>query len=80
MRRGSPRYLVYTTACRLLFDLGRLEAEGGDSIGRGEDWDGLWQDLPVIRPWANRWRGLAWQEAVTEIVWNYREFLVGTRA
>lgn len=72
-RRASPRYLVYSAACRLLFELPRGEAEGGD-------WEGLWEDLPVIRPWAGRWRERSWQDAVTEIAWNYREFLVGTRA
>jgi hypothetical protein len=79
-RRGSPRYLVYSAACRLLFELSRLEAEGSDRTRAGEGWEKLWDDLPVLRPWANRRRAQPWQEAVTQITWNYREFLVGTRA
>lgn len=79
-RRGSPRYLVYSAACRLLFELPRLE--GGASEGADETtvWQELWGDLPVIRPWANQRRALPWQEAASEITWSYREFLVGTRA
>ena len=79
-RRASPRYLVYSAACRLLFELPRLRAENSGSTRKGEDWEGLWEDLPVIRPWANLHRAHPWQEAVTEIAWNYREFLAGTRA
>jgi hypothetical protein len=79
-RRGSPRYLVYSAACRLLFELPRPEGEGSDGIHEGEGWEGLWEDLPVIRPWANQRRACPWQEAASEITWHYREFLVGTRA
>lgn len=79
-RRGSPRYLVYSAACRLLFELPRLEGEGSDRASDGTGWEELWNDLPVIRPWANQRRALPWQEAASEITWSYREFLVGTRA
>jgi hypothetical protein len=79
-RRGSPRYLVYSAACRLLFELPRFEAEGPDETRDGGAWEGLWDDLPVIRPWASQRRALPWQEAAGEITWSYREFLVGTRA
>jgi hypothetical protein len=79
-RRGSPRYLVYSAACRLLFELPRFEVEGADETREGGVWEGLWEDLPVIRPWADQGRALPWQEAASEITWSYREFLVGTRA
>jgi hypothetical protein len=79
-RRGSPRYLVYSAACRLLFELPRFEAEGSDETREGGAWEGLWDDLPVIRPWASQRRALPWQEAASEITWSYHEFLVGTRA
>jgi len=79
-RRGSPRYLVYSAACRLLFELPRLGGEGGDRANDGTGWEKLWDDLPVIRPWANQRRAFPWQEAAGEITWSYREFLVGTRA
>lgn len=79
-RRGSPRYLVYSAACRLLFELPRFEVEGSDVTREGAAWEGLWADLPVIRPWADQRRALPWQEAASEIAWSYREFLVGTRA
>jgi hypothetical protein len=79
-RRGSPRYLVYSAACRLLFELPRFDTEGPDEARDGGAWEGLWDDLPVIRPWASQGRALPWQEAAGEITWSYREFLVGTRA
>ncbi len=79
-RRGSPRYLVYSAACRLLFELPRLEGGCSDRADEGAGWEALWGDLPVIRPWANQRRALPWQEAASEITWSYREFLVGTRA
>ena len=79
-RRGSPRYLVYSAACRLLFELPRLEGGGSDRADESTGWEEIWGDLPVIRPWANQRRALPWQEAATEITWSYREFLVGTRA
>jgi hypothetical protein len=71
---------VYSAACRLLFDLPRLEGESSDRVGESRDWEQLWGDLPVIRPWANQRRALPWQEAASEITWSYHEFLVGTRA
>ena len=73
-RRGSPRYLVYSAACRLLFELPRPEGEGSDGIHEGEGWEGLWEDLPVIRPWANQRRACPWQEAASEITWRTRSF------
>jgi hypothetical protein len=79
-RRGSPRYLVYSAACRLLFGLPRFGVEGGDQTRDGGAWEELWDDLPVIRPWASQRRALPWQEAASEITRSYREFLVGTRA
>lgn len=79
-RRGSPRYLVYSAACRLLFEIPRFEADGRDEAREGGAWEELWEDLPVIRPWANEDRALPWREAANEIAWSYHEFLVGTRA
>ncbi len=77
LRRGSPRYLVYSAACRLLFELPRVEAEGSGGVPKGSAWEGLRDDLPLIRP---QRQPLPWQEAAGEITWSYREFLVGTRA
>lgn len=79
-RRGSPRHLVYSAACRLLFDLPRVGTEGGAGIAEGGTWEGWWDDLPVIRPGSVQRRALRWEEAAREITWSYREFLVGTRA
>jgi hypothetical protein len=57
-RRGAPRYLVYSAACRALFEEG--------------DQTGAWNELPVVRATAGA--------LPAEIVWNYRQFLVDTRA
>jgi hypothetical protein len=81
VRRGSPRYLVYNAACRLLFELPRPDDErGGGMLEAAAGWKRLWEDLPVISPAAGQRPALPWQEAAFAIAWCYHEFLVGTRA
>jgi hypothetical protein len=77
-RRGSPRYLVYTAACQTLFwGLGppslETDAAGGDPVRT------VVADLPVVRPWAHP--GFRpWADVIADIAFNYRKFLVDTRA
>lgn len=79
--RGSPRYLVYAAACRLLFELSRPGDErGGGGTLEAAGWTRLWDELPVVRPSAGQRPALPWQEAAAEIAWCYHEFLVDTRA
>ena len=74
-RRGSPRYLVYSAACQVLFagaPARSPEARAAvDSIATS--------DLPVVRP-SEGSAASPWSEAVADIAFNYREFLVDTRA
>lgn len=69
-RRGSPRYLVYSAACRALF-AGPPAGAAVDSV--------VIRDLPVVRPSVAS-GARPWTEAVADIAFNYREFLVDTRA
>lgn len=77
---GSPRYLIYEAACQTLF--GHLE--GGllrpASPAPGDAWGAVWRTLPVVRASGSAATTRPWAEVVAEISWNYREFLVDTRA
>jgi hypothetical protein len=74
-RRGSPRYLVYSAACQVLFagaTTASPEARAmADSIALS--------DLPVVRP-SESSVASPWSEVAADIAFNYREFLVDTRA
>jgi hypothetical protein len=66
----SPRQAVYDTGAELFFRLpcilsGRREA----------NWDRLRKKLPVSNSTSGEWSELA-----RDVVWNYKTFLVGTRA
>jgi hypothetical protein len=66
----SPRYLVYGMAAPLLFALHRVD-------GPGVDLATMRHRLPVARGSAN---GVDARQLVTDVLNNYRQFLVGTRA
>ena len=77
-RRGSPRYLVYAAACQTLFS-GRWPPSLETAAGPADPVRDAVADLPVIR--ASAWPGLPqWTDIVADIAFNYREFLVDTRA
>jgi hypothetical protein len=68
--RRSPRELVYECGAELFFRLpcvlnGR----------RDEDWSRLRKKLPVSNT-----EGGSWSDLARDVVWNYKNFLVGTRA
>lgn len=74
---ASPRLRVYAVASELFFLLGDMTTEPEVSAETINRWR---RTLPVAStdgPAAARqdWRGLA-----ADVVWNYREFLVGTQA
>ncbi len=75
-RLGSPRQCVYAAAYKLASELPALLAH---STAEG-DWGYLLDQLPVIRPPQRRNGAPGWHYVASEIVWNYREFLVDTRS
>jgi hypothetical protein len=68
--RRSPRELVYECGAELFF---RLPCVLGGR--RDEDWSRLRKKLPVSNSDSGTWADLA-----RDVVWNYKNFLVGTRA
>jgi predicted nucleotidyltransferase len=76
--RGSPRYWVYASASELLF---RLPALMGSPVSRTAPPS---RDLSVTLPVPNPGRGDAtgppWARLASAILWNYDQFLTGTRS
>ncbi|HEY7203352.1 MAG TPA: hypothetical protein VIA61_03615 [Methylomirabilota bacterium] len=74
-RRGSPRYLIYSAACQALFASPRAVSSAAQaavaSVATAE--------LPVVRPSGGA-VARPWAEMVADVAFNYREFLVDTRA
>jgi hypothetical protein len=80
LRRGSPRHLVYSAACRMLFDPEPAEQDRDPRSFAEPARRAFCDDLPVVRTRPDGQRWLPSPEAAREIAWNYREFLVDTRA
>jgi hypothetical protein len=74
-RRGSPRYLVYSAACQVLF----AGATAASPEARAVADSSVLSDLPVVRP-SEGSVASPWSEVAADIAFNYREFLVDTRA
>jgi len=79
-RQGSPRYWVYAAACRLLFQLPDLQRTGGDLSPGSAEWTAIARALPVLPPAGPCIAGPAWWQLAEAVAWNYRTFLVDTRA
>jgi len=77
--QGSPRYGVYAAASALVFGLPALTGPVGSEIGAAADLTELRRWLPVVSSPSIAAPG-AWQALAADIVWNYHEFLVETRA
>jgi hypothetical protein len=79
LRKASPRHWIYLVASSLLFqateDVKQAQTHGADT-----DWASLSRCLPVARMSATQPARPSWKDVATDVVWNYREFLVGTRA
>lgn len=75
---ASPRYLVYAAASEVLFAIPR-QLPGGARRTPPELGDALAGYLPVLRNGGLR-TGATWDRLAADIVWNYNEFLLGTRA
>jgi hypothetical protein len=77
-RRGSPRYWVYANASELLFQLpALLDATASRPEPRSED---LADALPVPDVGRRDQTGPPWVRLASAILWNYDQFLTGTRS
>jgi hypothetical protein len=78
-RKASPRYCTYLVASTLLF---QLEENQSTSLRQGNeaDWTPLEDLLPLGRTVLMGNVQASWETLASEVILNYKEFLVGTRA
>jgi len=79
LRRASPRHWIYLVASTLLFQL-TAEANSSRTRGRDASYGSLSSYLPVRRMTAKNQQNPSWEDLAHDVVWNYQQFLVGTRA
>lgn len=78
LRKASPRHWIYLISSSLLFDA--TDGMGFSQVGRsGTDLASLSRCLPVAKITANQQLSPSWKDVACDAVWNYREFLTGTR-
>ena len=77
--RASPRDWVYAAASELFFRLPDLLSRAGRQPVQDLDWEQVKRWLPVSRH-EPATQLPPWGRLAQEIVWNYQEFLEGTRA
>lgn len=76
--RGSPRYWVYANASELLFRLPALLGSTASSLASGPG--DLSAALPVPNAGRGEETGPPWMRLASAILWNYDQFLTGTRS
>jgi len=76
--RASPRYLVYVVASELFFRLPCVLSPEKSRRRVDVDWAKVRHALPVL-PGASV-ASPDWRQLASDVVWNYQQFLVGTRA
>jgi hypothetical protein len=79
LRKASPRYWIYFVSTRLLFQATRDE-NLSQALRADANWASLSRCLPVAKMTAKQPASPSWKDVAHDVVWNYREFLVGTRA
>ena len=79
LRKGSPRDWTYLVASQLLFqateDVNSFQTDRGDT-----NWASLSRCLPVAKITANQLASPSWKDVAHDVVWNYQEFVMWTRA
>jgi hypothetical protein len=73
---SAPRHSVYAAASELFFRLPSLLVSGASQPPE-VDWADVRRNLPVVCEFS---KGSDWRQLASDIVWNYQEFLVETRA
>jgi hypothetical protein len=79
LRKASPRHWIYLVASSLLFQATE-HVNSSQTCRADPDWVSLSRCLPVARMTANQPASPSWKDVAHDVVWNYREFLMGTRA
>jgi hypothetical protein len=77
---ASPRYWVYAAAGELLFRMPEVVGEEKRKVRWDRNWERLHRLLPVRRGRTPETGLTNWRELAADIVWNYHEFLEGTRS
>jgi len=79
LRKASPRDWTYLVASRLLFQATE-DVNSSQTCGVDANWASLSRCLPVAKATANQPASPSWKDVARDVVWNYREFVMGTRA
>ena len=77
--RASPRYWVYAAASTLFFRLPCLLRPACQRPKTDANWEEVRGWLPMSKPGPGN-DCPSWQQLASEIVWNYHEFVMETRA
>jgi hypothetical protein len=79
LRKASPRHWIYLVASSLLFQTTE-DVNSSQTYRVDANWASLSRCLPVAKMTANQSASPSWKDVAHDVVWNYREFLMGTRA
>lgn len=77
---SSPRYLIYRAAAEVAFRLPCLIKSADRPRRLDVDWRAIQSHLPELAPRLNADREITWRELTNDVLWNYSEFLLSTRA
>lgn len=77
---STPRYLVYRAATELTFRLPCLVRHAGQPPRLDVDWGSIQSRLPERAPHSDSSDDIPWRGLVDDVLWNYSEFLLNTRA
>lgn len=78
--QASPRYWVYAAASELFFRLPCLLRPRNERPVTNVDWEAVRRWLPIVRESEQGQKLPDWWQLAADIVWNYHQFLVETRA
>jgi hypothetical protein len=77
---STPRYLIYRVATEVVFGMPNLPEHEGELLRRDVDWHAVQALLPERAPRSNAPQKPAWHALADDVLWNYSEFLLDTRA
>lgn len=77
---STPRYLTYHAAAEVAFRLPCLVKHAGQPPRLDVDWRQIQSLLPERGPQRKSDNGIPWRELAGDVLWNYTEFLLSTRA
>ena len=77
---ASPRYSVYAAACDVLFGIRSPDSVVAKGSNSRSLWEELSRQLPVVTCPGPAKSGPPWRDLATDVLLNYRKFLVNTRS